>query len=401
MQLTNSDDQYGLIAKFFHWAIAYLILGLIPVGLGMGLIPDSPLKFEVYGMHKSFGLLVFFLGLSRLLWRFITPAPDHLETHKPWERKLASAAHFWLYVCIIGMPLSGWLMSSAGEFPVPFFGIQMPHLIGKDEGLGNLFYEIHEILAYTLLIILGLHIAGALKHHVLDKDETLKRMTWRSAGIITAAALVLLAGASYAVSALALFKDFTQERTGGVTSVAEEAVPVAASSIDTSSLPLHGWAIVPEKTSVKLKATLYGAEFTTTIPDVSGDILFNPYDLLTAEAKVRVGVKSLSSGDTERDASMKGADWLDSENYPDIWFVTNKFEKADGDNYIAIGTLTIKGKTMPLILPFALDADGKSAHMTASVTLNRLDFGIGAGSWEDEQTVGHTVTVLIDLSAIQ
>ena len=400
MQFSNSDDQYGLIAKAFHWVIAYLVLGLIPVGLGMGMIPNSPLKFEIYAMHKSFGLLVLFLGIGRLLWRFITPAPDHLENHKPWERALAGASHVWLYICIFGMPLSGWLMSSAGEFPVPFFGIQMPALLGKNEGLGNLFFQIHQILAYTLLFILALHIAGALKHHIFDRDETLKRMTWSRAGILTVISLVLLAGSSYALSGLALFKEFTAPR-GEEQTAEQQPVTVDSSVVDTSSLPANGWAIVPAKSKIQFKTTLYNAEFTTDLPDVTGDIVFNPDDLAKSNVKVRVGTKDISSGDTERDSTMKGADWLDSENYPDIWFVSDKFEKADDGNYVAVGTLSVKGKTMPLILPFTLELQDKTAHMVATVTVSRLDFGIGEGSWSDEQTVGHNVTIFIDLTALQ
>jgi cytochrome b561 len=218
---------------------------------------------------------------------------------------------------------------------------------------------------------------------------------------MVAVSLTLLAGGSYVVSALAIYKDFTQEASEVAEGAQKAPAPVVAAPVDSASLPPHGWAIVPAKSKVQFKTTLYGAEFTTDINDISGDIIFNPDDLSTANAKVRVGTKGLQSGDAERDASMKGSDWLDSENYPDIWFVSEKFEKGEGDHYMAVGTLSVKGKTMPLIMPFTLDLDGDKAHMTATVELSRLDFGIGAGSWEDEQTVGHAVKVLIDLSVIQ
>lgn len=400
MQITNSDDRYGLIAKFFHWTIALLILGLIPVGLGMGIMPNSPLKFEVYALHKSFGLLVFFLGLARLLWRFITPAPDHLESHKPWELALAKASHIWLYVCVIGMPLSGWLMSSAGQFPVPFFGYQMPYLIDKSESLGELFYQVHSILAYTLMFILALHVAGALKHHLIDRDETLQRMTWRRAGIFTVIVLVLEVGTVYAVSGLAIWKQWTMPGEQAVENDTKENSPATA-QVDPASLAKDGWAIVPDKSKVQFSAVLYNADFTTDLNDVTGDIVFNPDDLANADVRVRIGTRNITSGDAERDSNMTGAEWLDSENYPDIWFVADEFEKGEGNNYMAIGRLTVKGKTMPLILPFTLNIRDKTAHMTAKVTINRMDFGVGAESWPDESTVGHAVTIMVDLTAVQ
>lgn len=398
MQFTNSDDRFGAVSKTFHWVIAFLILGLIPVGFGMGLIPNSPLKFEVYAMHKSFGLLVFFLGLARLAWRFFSPAPDRLSTHQGWERALASASHFWLYICMIGMPLSGWLMSSANEFSVPFFGAQLPHIIGKNEELAPLFRQTHTILGYSLFVILGLHIAGALKHHILDRDETLQRMSWRKAGLGLAAILILLAGASYVLSVTGIYRTVMEEKAEASDSAATKA---ESSETDAAATSANSWQIVTEKSTVNFKVALYGAEFTTEIKDISGDIIFDPDNLEASDVRVRVGTQNLHSGDENRDANMKGKEWLDSENYPDVWFVADKIEKSENDNYVAIGTLSVRGKAMPLILPFTLSLKNSAAHMTGSVNLNRLDYEIGTGNWSDEQTVGHNVSVQIDLSAVQ
>ena len=406
MQVMNSDEKYGAVAKLFHWTIAFMILGLIPVGLGMGMMENSPLKLEVYALHKSFGLLVFFLGIARLVWRFITPAPDHLPSHKRWEQMLAKASHAWLYVCIFGMPLSGWLMSSAGEFPVPFFGLQMPDIIGKDEQLGDLFFLVHQVLAYTLLFILALHIAGALKHHFIDRDETLQRMTWGKAGKIAVIILIIEVGGIYALSGATIIrKNFITAPGEEAQKKLQEAPPGLAApnyNVPGEKTPgKDGWAIVQGPTKVEFKASLYKTEFTAMTGDVTGDITFNPDDLENAIVKIRVGTKALYSGDQERDNTMKGKEWLDSENYPDIWFVADEFERGEGDNYVAIGTLNIRGKTLPLILPFTLDLSNKKAHMTGSVNLNRLDFDIGAGNWADEGTVSHMVTIMVDLTAVQ
>ena len=400
MELANTEDQYGLIAKIFHWLIAVLIIALLPVGLFMGGMENSPFKFQVYALHKSFGLLVFFLGLGRILWRFISPPPDHLETHAHWEVTLAGAAHFWLYVCIIGMPLSGWLMSSAGEFPVPFFGIQMPHLMGKDEALGHLFGEVHEILAFTLLFVLGLHIAGALKHHVIDKDATLMRMAWRKEGLLLPALIVIFVGAAFGACGYLIVKDVLEEQPEQET-VAQQNGTAAPAAASTANLPEHGWAIIPEISKLQFQAVLYDAPFTGDLKDFNGTIIFNPDDLSTAKADISVQMSDVATGDKDRDQNIVGGEWFDVGKFPTARYVTSKFEKADGNNYVAIGDLTIRDKTMPLIIPFTLDFENNTAHMKAEVTLDRTNFGIGQGQWADESTVDHDVKVIIDLKAAQ
>lgn len=402
MQLANDDEQYGLIHKIFHWAIAVLILALIPVGLGMSQMENSPLKFEIYAMHKSFGLLVLFLGVLRIIWRFFSPPPEHLETHKPWESALASAAHFWLYVCVIGMPLTGWLMSSAAEFPVPFFGAQLPYIIGKDENLAGIFGQAHEILAYTLLIVLALHMAGALKHHVIDKDETLQRMSWKRAGIGLAALIVLIAGASYAVSGLAFLKVLKEPGAQIAGHEGENAASATSiASADTSNLGENEWAIVKDQTKLAFKASLYGSEFEGVFHDVDGTIRFNPDDLANASADIRIDMKNVTTGDADRDSNVKNAEWFDSNTHPQSRFQTLQFEQADGNNYVAIGTLTIRGVALPVTLPFTLDIQGNTAKMKGELQLNRLDFKIGTGQWEDGKSVGLPVKVLIELTAVR
>lgn len=396
MQITNDDESYGIVHKALHWIIAVLIIGLIPVGLGMSQMENTPLKFEIYAMHKSFGLVVLMLGVLRLLWRFFSPAPEHLDTHKPWERALAAAAHFWLYICILGMPLTGWLMSSAAEFPVPFFGAQFPHIIDKDENLAGIFGQTHEILAYTLLFVLGLHMAGALKHHVIDKDETLQRMSWKKAGIGFAALIILVAGLSYALSGYSLL-----QKSAPAELQQAENVPAPLPQVDTSNLGENGWAIVKQQSKLTFKAALYGAEFEGTFHDFDGTIRFNPDDLANSSADIRIGMMDITTGDADRDSNIKNSDWFDSENHGESRFETLQFEKADGNKYIAIGNLTIRGVTMPVSMPFTLDIQGNTAKIQGEVALNRLDFRIGTGQWEDEKTVGHSVRVLIDLTAVR
>lgn len=402
MKLENTEDEYGFLSRAFHWVIAFLIIGLIPVGFGMGMMENSPFKFEIYAMHKSFGLLVFFLGIARLVWRFFSSPPDHLETHAKWEVTLAGAAHFWLYVCIIGMPLTGWLMSSALEFPVPFFGYSLPWIVGKDTELGMLFGDAHEILAYTLLFVLALHAAGALKHHVLDKDATLQRMAYMKAGLGFVAFIVLVLGLSYGLSASVIVaKSLAKKDRVEQDMVVAATVSQPADLPDTSSLPDHGWAIIPSESNLTFTTTMYGTPFTGTFGDFNGEIIFNPDDLAASRANIRIGLDNVKTGDADRDSSIVGSDWFDAASNPDAVFRTMQIEHAEGNNYIAIGELTLRGVTMPLSLPFTLEISGDRAKMRGSATVNRMDFGMGGGQWDDEQTVGHDVEINVDLSVIR
>lgn len=410
MTMMNTEDQYGLVAKSLHWLVAVLILALLPIGLFMGGMENSPFKFQVFAMHKSFGLLVFFLGLLRLVWRlFVSPVPDHMETHKYWEVTLARAAHFWLYVCMIGMPFSGWLMSSAGEYPVPFFGLQMPALMGKNEQLGHFFKETHEILGYTLLFILALHIAGALKHHIMDGDETLQRMTTLRRNWLVTALVVLLAALSYgAVAAISLFGSEEEEERGRPPAMSlqqteqDSATKAQAnSSVDTSKLPEHGWAIVPDNSHLTFQAVVYKEPFTATLKNFSGTIVFNPEDLASAFADIVVDMAQVESGDDNRDQNMAGVDWFDVEAFPQSRFVSKSFEKAGENSYVAVGEITLRGVTMPLAIPFTLDIKDKTAHMIATFSLNRGTFGVGQGQWQADDTVAQDVSVSVDLTAVQ
>lgn len=401
MQVSNTEERYGIVAKGFHWLIAVMIIALLPIGLGMGTLPNEPFKFQIYAMHKSFGLLVFFLGLLRLIWRFVSPPPDHLPTHAKWEVSLAAAAHFWLYVCMIGMPLSGWLMSNAGEFPVPFFGIQMPALIEKDEGLADLFYKVHEILGYTLLFVLALHVAGALKHHVLDQDTTLRRMAYMRAGLGFAAVIVGVLGLSYMLSLGVLLQKMTsaEPKDAAVESAALSAGAEAPPA--TGELPEHGWAILPDISRLEFDAVLYNAPFTGTFRKFGGTIVFDPENLADARADITIDMNAVVTGDSDRDKNIAGAEWFDAGKFPAARYVATKFEKGDGDNYVAIGDLTVRDQTMPVIIPFTLTIANGTAHMQSELTLDRTNFGVGQGQWADESTVGHDVKVRIDLKAAQ
>jgi cytochrome b561 len=178
MPLRNSPQRWGWVAQFLHWSIAVLIIGLAIVGLTMDDLPNSPDKVKVYALHKSTGITVLVLVVLRLTWRFIDKRPPYPATMPRWQRILSEVSHGLLYVVMFAQPLSGWLYNSASNFPLQWFWLfPLPALSGPDPELKHLAHEIHESGFYVIAALLAVHVAAALKHHFIDRDATLARMT--------------------------------------------------------------------------------------------------------------------------------------------------------------------------------------------------------------------------------
>ncbi len=177
MRIRNSKNHYGVIAIWLHWIIAVLIIALLALGLYMVRIPISVWKLKLYGWHKELGMLVLMLVLLRLGWRLGNIIPSLPESIPGWQKVAARMAHWAFYGFMIALPLSGWLITSASGLPVSFFGLFVfPDMVGPDENLRRVFTQVHEWLSYALIAVICLHIAAALKHHFINKDDILKRI---------------------------------------------------------------------------------------------------------------------------------------------------------------------------------------------------------------------------------
>ena len=134
-------------------------------------------KLEALAWHKSFGMTILMLAVLRLAWRLLNPTPDLTQETKPWERMLAKISHVLLYALIFAMPLTGWMMSSAKNYPVSWFKLfQFPDLVAPAEQTYHQMHDLHHLLFSALVVVALLHVAGALKHHFIDKNDVLKRM---------------------------------------------------------------------------------------------------------------------------------------------------------------------------------------------------------------------------------
>jgi cytochrome b561 len=173
----SSPTRYSAVAQAFHWIIAALIVTQFVLANLEDDLPIGAHKLALLARHKSFGMTVLMLAILRLLWRLKNPPPDLPSGMSPLERKLARATHIAFYVLLFAMPITGWMMSSAKNYSVSWFGLfTWPNLIGKSETAFNILHATHETLSDILFAIAVLHILAALKHHFWNKDDVLLRM---------------------------------------------------------------------------------------------------------------------------------------------------------------------------------------------------------------------------------
>ncbi|ABC24476.1 cytochrome b [Rhodospirillum rubrum] len=179
MALPFGDEaaRYGAVSRIAHWLTALAVIALIGLGWVMADLPLGAQKLELYALHKSIGALVLMVTLARLGWRLAQRGPSGHAEHAPWERVMAKAAHVGLYAGLLAMPLTGWIASSAANFPVSVFGLfTLPNLVAPDQALREAAATLHGALAWGVVGLIVLHAAGAVKHHLIDRDDTLRRM---------------------------------------------------------------------------------------------------------------------------------------------------------------------------------------------------------------------------------
>lgn len=187
MSARNTFLRYGNIAMMFHWIIAALIIVNLCLGLYMSDLPRSdPGRYTLFQFHKSVGLTVLVLSLLRLGWRLMNPVPPLPASMGLLLRLASRANHYLLYLLMVGIPFVGWMMVSASPLglPTPYFGLfSWPHIPWLAElpratkvPLHDSLEDLHAFLAFSAILLLVIHVGGALYHQFLRRDDVLKRM---------------------------------------------------------------------------------------------------------------------------------------------------------------------------------------------------------------------------------
>lgn len=396
MPISNTAAHYGIVAKSFHWATALLIITLLPLGLYANALPYDTSdalawKAYVFSLHKTLGIFTFAVALLRILWAVTQPKPAGLHPDRRLESFAAATVHWLLYGSLVLVPLSGWIhhASTAGFAPIWWpLGQDLP-MVPKSEGLAATTAGLHKVFSQVLAASILLHVAGALKHHVIDRDATLRRMlpgrpeiSVPEAARHSAAPLVVALSTWTTALAVGAGMGIYAKHDAGVQAAALEAVQ-------------SDWVV--EDGALDITVTQLGSPVTGTFADWTAAIRFDEsIEAGTAgSVDVTVAIGSLTLGSVT--AQAMGPDFFNAEAFPTAQFVADIERGPDG--YAAIGTLTIKDAAMPLTLPFTLDVTDGIARMSGRTAVDRRDFDVGAASQPDETNVGFGVEITISLSA--
>jgi cytochrome b561 len=177
----NSTTRWGWPAKTLHWIGAVIILLLLGHGWWMTHMTPRPERLANYAGHSALGYDMLVLILLRLLWRWLNPVPELPADLKPWERIAARAGHVSLYVLMLVVSLTGWVVATTFRTPMTkdVFGIDVPPIVtAVDRPVRQWLEQSHMILAYVLAAVVLVHIVGALRHHLINRNDVLRRMTW-------------------------------------------------------------------------------------------------------------------------------------------------------------------------------------------------------------------------------
>ena len=174
-------ERYTLTARTLHWLMAVMLLGMLGLGFYMQGLSLSPQKLQIYSWHKWAGVTIFVLALLRLAWRITHRPPPLPASMGRLAVRLAHLGHGLLYVLMLAIPISGWLMSSAMGFQTVWFGVvPLPDLLGRDREMAKALAQVHGTLNWALIVLVVGHVLAALKHHYWDRDGILSRMAFTS-----------------------------------------------------------------------------------------------------------------------------------------------------------------------------------------------------------------------------
>lgn len=392
----RSDQQrYSTVAMVLHWLIALSVILLLGSGVVMTRMAPGLLAFDLYQWHKALGITVLALTVLRILWR-LTHRPPPLPDHMPkLERLGAHLGHLGFYVMLLVLPISGWWMASASPLNIPttwFNLFIIPHLPAPEtlearKALEHDLKQVHEIAGWVMMALLAVHVAAALRHAFILRDGIMSRM-------LPARAPGLRAYALAAVPVLALAALFAV--SGPAVEVPERAASTRAISAGASA---GAWIIDPAGSRLGFRGTQMGSAFEGEFERFTADITFDPADPAGGRAVVVIDIGSAVTGDSQKDTAMPQADWFDAGTFPEARFVAEDFRRTGEDSYVAEGTLTIRGVTRPVTLPFTLSPEDGATRAKGTVQLIRTDFGVGQGQFTTGDWVALEVDVIVDLLA--
>ncbi|MDF0541475.1 cytochrome b/b6 domain-containing protein [Sphingobium sp. H39-3-25] len=400
-----TPTRYSLTAIILHWLLAALLFFQISLGWGMGEVKGHA-GFAAFQLHKSIGITILVLTLLRIAVRWWKPRPPAQEGGL--TGLLAKLVHLGLYVFMLGGPLTGWALVSTAKIKVPtlLFGtVPLPHL-PVPQSAHELFEGGHSLIVWIGLALFVLHVAGALRHHLLMRDGLIYRMVpGRSlAAMLGFIALIPIgmalgkavigkgapdvaaaspeAGTNVSTAegnetdgndAAAILPANAADATDGNAAVAN-----AAASVEQEKLgPPPVWSVQPGGRlgfGVGNGAETINGSFSRWTAKIAMD----PEHAETADIRVEIDLASASVGDATQDGMLSGDDFFGVAAHPRAVFTAKGAERT-GAGYVARGTLSLKGVSAPQTIRFTLAGTGDTRTVSGKATITRTRFGVGTG----------------------
>lgn len=412
-----TSERYSRIAIFLHWAIALALAFQLALGWRLEDIPKGPALFAAYQLHKSVGITILLLTLARLAIRVMRPPPG-LMIDSLWAARLARAVHWLFYGVLLLGPLTGWILVSTAriELPTLLFGIvPWPHL-----PLSHALHEpaegVHKAIAWIGLGLFVLHVAGALRHQFVKDENILGRMVpFLSAGPISkrraawAAGIALFAvwaahGAGWQIRfpSGAREPELVQAAAPAVAStpVATE-VPAKISEPEVKAVvaqPLADWKVLPGG-RLGFAANWIGNVVKGSFGQWGSTIRFTPDAPEKTAIRVSVDLSSVNTDDSQRDESLRGADFFDIGAHPRAVFTANGVRALGNDRFEARGSLDLRGTRKPVTLVFSLKIRDDTARVSGTTKLDRTAFGVGSGEWVATDEIAANVGITFSFTA--
>ncbi len=427
--------RYSAVAIVLHWMIAALLFGEVALGLRMeGL--RGPARFALFQVHKSVGITILLLVALRLVWRLLrTPPPVGA---RGWERALAHGVHALFYLLLFALPLSGWTIVSTSRIVVPtlLYGVvPLPHLPGLADlpaaakaAWNGVARSAHVNFVLVLYAAFALHLAGAMKHQWFDRDGDLARMApGVRPGRVADPRLLLVALAALGLISVATWVPVTIRSAPTaarpamspavppvpVAAAAAPALPSAAAPASATATPplaeagpaaatapstVPTWAIQPGST-LRWRTTWSGQTVDGGFGTFDGTIAFDAAALDRSRVAITVDTASVTSGDAQRDDTLKSADWFAADRSPTATYTATRFRRTGPDRFVAAGTLHLKGVSLPVPVAFTLTVAGDTATMRGTASVDRTAFRIGEGEFAATTDIPAAVALDIALTA--
>ena len=424
---------YSAGAVTLHWLTAAAFAFQIGLGLRMD-GPRGPETFAVFQLHKSVGITILLLTLIRIAWRLTHRPPPYPPTLRPLDIALARTVHVAFYLLLLGLPLSGWLIVSSSKVAVPTFlygTIPWPHVPGvaalsaaHKATVNDLAARTHVVLVWSALAAILLHVAGALKHQLLERGDYLARMTLLPRRMLTVAAL------SVVLAFVGLFAFGRTVHLAPIAIAQAEPAPApvpapvpphvaAASPAPVPAPPATApaqkvadqdapapivaepsiWAVRKAQSSLRFHTAWSQGPVDGGFGTWHADIRFDPAALARSTVNVTIDMASVTAADSDQQSALPESDWFAVATHPTASWTSTAFRHLGGDRYRADGTLSLRGASRPLPLRFTLRIDKDVATMRGTASIDRTAFGVGQGEWASTADLPALVSLIIEIRA--